>query len=71
MDVTPSQYVELLNKTLQADENYQEGMRFFLHPEGCTEANCRGIGWEGPMTSIGLSAVVQIKVDRTHKVVLK
>ncbi|SDN51552.1 hypothetical protein [Polaromonas sp. JS666] len=69
MKVTPTQYVNLLNQAVQADENKQPGMRFFLHPEGSTDQTCRGIGFEPP-AAFGLAAVIQSKVNRDNQIEL-
>lgn len=64
MAVTPTEYVKLLNEALQADPNYQPGMRFSLYPDGSGDDSCRGIAWEAPSEAWGLGAAIQSRVAR-------
>ena len=60
--VTPSQYVELLNEALRRSPDYEPGMRFVLHLDASTDIAPRGFRYEGPASSYLLAAHVQAMV---------
>ncbi|MCY1249521.1 hypothetical protein D9M72_630640 [compost metagenome] len=62
--VTPSQYVDLLNEALRREKGFEEGMRFFIHPQGSTDDTMRGIGFEGPPSGFLLAAHVQTHISQ-------
>jgi hypothetical protein len=54
MAISNEEHVALLNKALQAEEEYADGMRFFSVPKGESAGNADGYDWEPRGVNEGL-----------------
>lgn len=64
--VTRVRYIELMNEALKQHPEFQDGMRIYLHPEGCIPEHASGIGWTGPFSKSGVFAAAMYSVDKNY-----
>jgi hypothetical protein len=67
--VNEAQYIRELNRRLQQDPRYEEGMEFRPFPEGAEPAQASGLQFAGPFHLIGVYAAVQKQVDEEFQLV--
>jgi hypothetical protein len=63
--LAPEQYIEEMNRILQAKPAYREGMRFEAFPPGASGADITGITWV-PMWS-GVMAIAAIETGAIYR----
>ncbi|CAN7474042.1 hypothetical protein LJR175_003181 [Variovorax sp. LjRoot175] len=69
-DVTPDEYLALMNAELQKAPGYVAGMRFVYSPLGSTAASASGTDFDPPGAYPAMGRDIQIKFDQLYNVVV-
>ena len=64
--LTENEYIAELNRQLEQDDYYEEGMEFVAYPKGASGKGMSGYSVKGPHSKIGVFAQVAHKVSERY-----